>query len=136
MAKTANMKHLMLITALFTISIGLKAQDISIKNEKYQMGKITYGKPVEYTVEITNNGKDSLTLETARAGCGCTTPNFTPNQKFGPGETIKIQIQFNGSVLGNFTRFTDIIFTGGMVKQVSFSGEGVQMPKSTTSKTK
>lgn len=136
MAKTANMKHLMLITALFTISIGLKAQDISIKNEKYQMGKITYGKPVEYTVEITNNGKDSLTLETARAGCGCTTPNFTPNQKFGPGETIKIQIQFNGSVLGNFTRFTDIIFTGGMVKQVSFSGEGVQMPKSNTSKTK
>lgn len=125
----------MLITALFAISIGLKAQDISIKNEKYQMGKITYGKPVEYVVEITNTGKDSLTLETARAGCGCTTPNFTPNQKFGPGETIKIQIQFNGSVLGNFTRFTDIIFTGGMVKQVSFSGEGVQMPKSNTSKT-
>jgi hypothetical protein len=122
------MKQLLLITALFAVTTGLKAQAISIKNEKYQMGKITYGKPVEYSVEITNTGKDTLTMETARAGCGCTTPNFTPNQKFGPGQTVKILIQFNGSVMGNFTRFTDIIFSGGLVKQVSFSGEGVQAP--------
>ena len=94
----------MLITALIAVSMGVKAQSISLKNEKYEMGKITYGKPVEYTVELTNTGKDTLTLETARAGCGCTTPNFTPNQKFGPGETVKILIQFNGSVLGTRPR--------------------------------
>ena len=122
------MKHLLLISAFFAISAGLKAQSVSIKNEKYQMGKIPYGKPVEYLVEITNTGKDTLTMETARAGCGCTTPNFTPNQKFGPGETIKVNIAFNGSVIGNFTRFTDLVFSGGMVKQVSFSGEGIQEP--------
>ncbi|MBH2004793.1 MAG: DUF1573 domain-containing protein [Sphingobacteriia bacterium] len=122
------MKQLLLITALFALTSGLKAQSISIKNEKYQMGKIPYGKPVEYVVEITNTGKDTLTMETARAGCGCTTPNFTPNQKFGPGQSVKVNILFNGSVLGNFTRFTDIVFAGGLVKQVSFSGEGVQEP--------
>lgn len=120
------MKHLLLISAFFAISAGLKAQSVSIKNEKYQMGKIPYGKPVEYVVEITNTGKDTLTMETARAGCGCTTPNFTPNQKFGPGQSVKVNIVFNGSVLGNFTRFTDLVFSGGMVKQVSFTGEGVQ----------
>ncbi len=120
------MKYLMLITVLFAVSISTKAQSVSIKNEKYEMGKITYGKPVEYSVEITNTGKDTVTLETARAGCGCTTPNFTPNQKFGPGETVKVLIQFSGSVLGSFTRFTDIILSGGIVKQVSFTGEGVQ----------
>lgn len=122
------MKQLLLITALFALTSGLKAQSVSIKNEKYQMGKIPYGKPVEYVVEITNTGKDTLTMETARAGCGCTTPNFTPNQKFGPGQSVKVNILFNGSVLGNFTRFTDIVFAGGAVKQVSFSGEGVQEP--------
>lgn len=122
------MKQLLLITALFALTSGLKAQSVSIKNEKYQMGKIPYGKPVEYVVEITNTGKDTLTMETARAGCGCTTPNFTPNQKFGPGQSVKVNILFNGSVLGNFTRFTDIVFAGGVVKQVSFSGEGVQEP--------
>jgi len=116
----------MLITALFAISMGTEAQSVSFKNEKYEMGKITYGKPVEYTVEITNSGTDTLTLETVKAGCGCTTPNFTHNQKFGPGETVKILIQFDGSVLGSFTRFTDIVLSGGIVKQVSFTGEGVQ----------
>ena len=108
------------------VFVGVKAQSMSITNEKYQMGKIIYGKPVEYTVEIVNTGSDTLTLETARAGCGCTTPNFTPNQKFGPGQSVKVLIQFNSSVLGNFTRYTDIVFSGGLVKQVSFSGEGVQ----------
>ena len=126
------MKRILLITALFAVTAGVKAQQISIKNEKFQMGKIAYGKPVEYAVEITNTGKDTLTLETARAGCGCTTPNFTPNQRFGPGQSVIINILFNGSVLGNFTRFTDIIFTGGLVKQVSFSGEGVQEKQSST----
>jgi len=120
------MKYLLLITALFALSMATKAQSVSFKNEKYEMGKITYGKPVEYNVEITNTGNDTLTLETARAGCGCTTPNFTPNQKFGPGETVKVLIQFNGSVMGAFTRFTDIVLSGGIVKQVSFTGEGVQ----------
>ncbi len=120
------MKHLLLITSFFMVFVGLKAQNITIKNEKYDMGKITYGKPVEYTVEILNTGSDTLTLETARAGCGCTTPNFTPNQKFGPGQSVKVLIQFNSSVLGNFTRYTDIVLSGGIVKQVSFTGEGVQ----------
>ena len=120
------MKHLLLITSFFIVFVGLKAQNISIKNEKYDMGKIIYGKPVEYTVEILNTGADTIMLETAKAGCGCTTPNFIPNQKFGPGESVKILIQFNSSVLGNFTRYTDIFLSGGLVKQVSFSGEGVQ----------
>jgi len=116
----------MLITVLFAVSLGTKAQSVSLKNDKYEMGKITYGKPVEYIVEITNTGTDTLTLETARAGCGCTTPNFTPNQRFGPSETVKILIQFDGSVLGSFTRSTVIVLSGGIVKQVSFTGEGVQ----------
>ncbi|MEI6264377.1 MAG: DUF1573 domain-containing protein [Sphingobacteriia bacterium] len=128
------MKHLLLIASFFMVFVGLKAQNITIKNEKYDMGKIIYGKPVEYTVEILNNGTDTLTLETARAGCGCTTPNFTPNQKFGPGQSVKILIQFNSSVLGNFTRYTDIVLSGGLVKQVSFTGEGVQQESLNKSK--
>lgn len=120
------MKHLLLIASFFMVFVGLKAQNITIKNEKYDMGKIIYGKPVEYTVEIVNNGSDTLILEKATAGCGCTTPNFVPNQKFGPGQSVKILIQFNSSVLGNFTRYTDIVLSGGIVKQVSFTGEGVQ----------
>lgn len=129
-SKFTRMKFLLVLIAFLGISASSIAQDnlskVAIKNETYDMGKVTYGKPVEYVVEVTNTSKETLKLEGVRAGCGCTTPDFTPNQIFKPGETIKIKIQFNGSVLGKFTRFTDIILSGGLVKQTSFTGEGVK----------
>lgn len=124
------MKIWVAIVAFLTFSCGIMAQDngakVSIKNETYNMGKVSFGKPVEYWVEVTNISKDTLKLEGVRAGCGCTTPDFVPNQVFKPGETVKIKINFNGSVIGKFTRFTDIFISGGIVKQTSFTGEGVQ----------
>ncbi|TAF55727.1 MAG: DUF1573 domain-containing protein [Sphingobacteriia bacterium] len=102
------------------------ALPVKISNERYDFGKITYGKPVAYVITLTNEGKDTLALENVRPGCGCTTPNFTPGQKFGPGQTVDITIGFNSSVLGKFTRFTDIILSGGVVRQTSFTGEGIQ----------
>lgn len=130
-SKFMQMKFWIGIIAFLSISLGSIAQDnganrVSIKNETYDMGKVTYGKPVEYWVEVTNTSKETLKLEGVRAGCGCTTPDFTPNQTFKPGETVKIKIQFNGSVIGKFTRFTDIYISGGLVKQTSFTGEGIQ----------
>lgn len=130
-SKFMQMKFWIGIIAFLSISLGSIAQDnsankVSIKNETYDMGKVTYGKPVEYWVEVTNTSKETLKLEGVKAGCGCTTPDFTPNQTFKPGETVKIKIQFNGSVIGKFTRFTDIYISGGLVKQTSFTGEGIQ----------
>lgn len=130
------MKKIFVLAAVLFTGLLTKAQTtvqaadplagiVEFKNADYNFGKITLGKPVSYDVEIKNISKDTLTLANARAGCGCTTPNFTPNQKFGPGQTIKVTIQFNGSVSGTFTRFTDINFSNGLSKQVRFSGEGV-----------
>lgn len=109
------------------------AKVLQFKNAEYDFGKITLGKPVSYVVEITNISNDSITLENAHAGCGCTTPNFVPNQKFGPGQTVKVNIGFNGSVQGAFTRFTDISFSGGLTKQTRFTGEGIPEAKSAES---
>ncbi len=126
------MRILVLFAAFFTLVTGCKAQEqpkdskVTIQNEHYQMGKTTYGVPVEYEVVITNISNETLRLEGAKAGCGCTTPDFTPNQAFKPGESVKVKIRFNGSVTGKYTRYTDITLSGGIVKQVSFSGEGVQ----------
>jgi len=99
---------------------------IEFKNDAYNFGKITYGKPVEYVVEFKNISKDTLAVLQAQPGCGCTTPSFTPNEKFGPGQTVKMTIRFNSSALGAFTRYTDVYFTGGFTKKLTFTGEGVQ----------
>ena len=99
---------------------------IEFKNDTYNFGKITFGKPVEYVVEMKNIGKDSLSILNAQPGCGCTTPSFKPNEKFGPGQTVKMTIRFNSSAIGAFTRYTDVYFTGGLTKKFTFSGEGIQ----------
>lgn len=126
---------LAILTVLFT-SITANAQQnieqvLKFTNEAYEFGKISFGKPVSYTIEVTNISKDTITLVNARPGCGCTTPNFKPNQKMAPGQKAQVGITFNGSVMGAFTRFTDIEFTGGLRKQTKFSGEGVAIIENT-----
>ena len=99
---------------------------VEFKNAEYKLGKIPLGKPVEFTIEMKNISPDSITLVNVQAGCGCTAPNFTPNEKFGPGQISKILIRFNGGTKGPFTKFSTIYFDGGLTKQVSFSGEGIE----------
>jgi len=127
------MKKIIVILGLFlSIYSSASAQNtnaidqvLKFKNETYDFGKISFGKPASYVIEFTNIGKDTLTLLNARPGCGCTTPNFKPNEKIAPGKTGQVQITFNGSAMGAFTRATTLDFSGGLVKQTQFSGEGV-----------
>jgi len=130
-------KILTLLLAFFAVlqvfsqtSATTKENDINtqlaIKNAAYDFGKISYGKPVEYLVEMKNIGSDTLTILSAQPGCGCTTPSFVPNEKFGPNQSVKMTIRFNGSALGTFTRYVDVNFSGGLTKKLTFNGEGIQ----------
>jgi hypothetical protein len=100
-------------------------QVLKFKNDVYDFGKISFGQPATYTIEFTNISKDTLALVNARPGCGCTTPNFKPNEKIAPGKMGQVQITFNGSAMGSFTRATALEFSNGLVKQTQFAGEGV-----------
>jgi hypothetical protein len=100
-------------------------QVLKFKNDVYDFGKISFGQPASYTIQFTNISKDTLALVNARPGCGCTTPNFKPNEKIAPGKMGQVQITFNGSAMGSFTRATALEFSNGLVKQTQFAGEGV-----------
>ncbi len=95
---------------------------LSFTNDDYDMGKIPYGKPLEYNLTIKNISKDTVTLLSIKAGCGCTTPKYRANDLILPGKSIFITLGFNGGASGEFTKFADLYFNDGMQKQVKFHG--------------
>ncbi len=125
-------KSLFVLSLVLGICSSISAQTtatidqlLKFKNESFDFGKISFGKPASYTIEFTNISKDTITLVNARPGCGCTTPNFKPNEKIAPGKVGQVQITFNGSAMGTFSRATTLEFSNGLIKQTQFAGEGV-----------
>ena len=95
---------------------------LSITNTDYDMGRISSGKPLEYNLVIKNISKDTVSLVDVKVGCGCTTPKFRAGESLLPGKSTFITLGFNGGANGEFTKFADIIFSGGLSKQVRFHG--------------
>ncbi|MES2332499.1 MAG: DUF1573 domain-containing protein [Bacteroidota bacterium] len=99
---------------------------VVITNLDYDMGRIPFGKPLEYNVTIKNISKDTVILKEVVAGCGCTTPKYRAGEKILPGKSTYITLGFNGSASGDFTKTADIHFNDGtLFKQVKFHGFAV-----------
>src|ERR671939_246698 len=107
-------KLLLLVPALFTVAL-LRAQTpatqqqqqnditkvVEFKELDHDFGKIPYGKPAEFELEMKNISSDSLKIENVQVGCGCTTPKWSAGP-YAPGETFKVGIGFNGATDGEF----------------------------------
>ena len=61
---------------------------IQFKELDHDFGKIPYGKPAEYNLDMKNISSDSVTIEDVKVGCGCTTPKWQP----GPMRRARILI--------------------------------------------
>ncbi len=103
------------------------AKFIQISDADHDMGKIPYGKPIEYELSVKNVSSDSIKLQNVQAGCGCTTPVWKPGP-YAPGETFKIKVGFNGSSKGGFTKNVTIFLDNGLSKQIHFHGETFETP--------
>ena len=110
------------------------AQDVAkflqISDVDHDMGKIPFGKPIEYELSVKNVSSDSVKLQNVQAGCGCTTPIWKPGP-YAPGETFKIKVGFNGSTKGAFTKNVTIFLDNGLSKQIKFHGETFETPDNT-----
>lgn len=99
---------------------------LKFTNDNFDMGKITYGKPTEFTVDIENISAAPITIDNVMVGCGCTTPKYTKGQVIAPGAHASVVLGFNGSAVGVFSKVATVFFSGNLTKQISFHGEGVQ----------
>jgi hypothetical protein len=103
------MKKLLLslfITAISIITVNAQA---TFKTTKHNFGKIKHNVPATYTFTFTNTGSTPLVIESAVAGCGCTTPEY-PKNPIAKGKTGTIKVTYNAATVGAFTKDVTVKF--------------------------
>jgi hypothetical protein len=120
------------IAALLFISAHAQAVDsiAKFKTTSYSFGKIKQSVPATTEFTFVNKGDKPLIIETAEAGCGCTTPDYpkTPIQK---GKTGVIKVTYNAESPGKFTKQVTVKFANITTPVVlTIDGEVIEKSKS------
>ncbi|SRR5690242_3571855 len=100
---------------------------IQFKELDHDFGRIPYGKPAEFNLDMKNISSDSVTIEDVKVGCGCTTPKWQPGP-YAPGQDFDITIGFNGYTEGPFNKVVTLYFKGGLSQLIKFHGETFKQP--------
>ena len=105
---------------------------MKLNSDKHDFGKIKQGVPVTTYFTITNTSNQPLVIESATAGCGCTTPEYA-KEPVPAGATTKLKVGYNAAAVGRFDKPVTIKFAGvAETKQVMISGEVVNETASVT----
>jgi len=108
------MKYILTV-ALLALSFSVFAQEnnspAKFTEMKHVFGKIPQGTPVTTEFSFTNTGTKPLIIETAEAGCGCTTPEY-PKAPIMAGKKGVIKVTYNAASSGPFTKNVNVKFAG------------------------
>lgn len=66
-------------------------------------GEIEQGMPKEAQFKLTNEGKEPLLIQTAKAGCGCTNLKYSQEPVL-PGKSTIVAATYNAAAMGTFTK--------------------------------
>lgn len=76
---------------------------IEFEKTVHDFGANPQGVPVTYDFVFRNTGDEPLVLQSVKASCGCTTPNW-PREPIMPGQESNITVKYNMARAGNFTK--------------------------------
>jgi len=122
------MKKLLFLAAAFVTGISAMAQQkadevMKLSTDKHDFGKIKQGVPVTTYFTITNTSDKPIVIESATAGCGCTTPEYA-KEPIPAGGTTKLKVGYNAAAPGHFDKPVTIKLAGvAETKQVMITGE-------------
>jgi hypothetical protein len=111
------MKKLLLMAAVMVAGFAASAQEIKPEDvvktsaDKHEFGKIKQGVPVTTYFEIKNTSERPVVIESAVAGCGCTTPEYS-KEPIAPGATAKLKVGYNAAAMGPFTKDVTVKLAG------------------------
>jgi len=66
-------------------------------------GEIEQGIPKEAQFKLTNEGKEPLLIQTAKAGCGCTNLKYSQEPVL-PGKSTIVSATYNAAAMGQFSK--------------------------------
>lgn len=124
------MKKILLLAALFTGAFTVSAQQkadevIKVDMVKHDFGKIKQGSPVTTFFTITNTSDRPVFIESATAGCGCTTPEYS-KEPIAPNTTTRVKVGYNAAAMGHFDKDVSIKIAGFTEpKVIKITGEVV-----------
>lgn len=98
-------KVLFLVVALISMSV-VFAQDkapLEFKETKHSFGKIKQNIPATFVFTFKNTSSAPVVIESAVAGCGCTTPEY-PKGVIPKGGSNSIKVTYNAASMGAFTK--------------------------------
>ena len=110
------MKKILLLAAVFATGMTTMAQQkadevMKVNTEKYDFGKIKQGVPVTTFFIVTNTSDKPIFIESATAGCGCTTPEFS-KEPIAPNGTTQLKVGYNAATMGHFDKTVSIKVAG------------------------
>ncbi len=108
---------------LTTLSLGLFAQKIKVKNDVIYCGNVAYEQPVTVKFELQNTGNSPLTISNVRTSCGCTTVDY-PKQAIPAGDNFVVNATYDARMMGHFSK--DIgLYTNDSEKPLYLTMRGV-----------
>ncbi|MFA6127303.1 MAG: DUF1573 domain-containing protein [Bacteroidales bacterium] len=99
----------------------------------YDFGKnVTQGKPASATFNITNAGKEPVTITLVQPSCGCTSPKYT-KEPIKPGEKGEVVLTYDAKISGYFSKSAQVKLNDGQKYALTIKGEvqKVDQPAST-----
>ena len=102
-APTAPAAPAVTITAPATPVVNPNAPKANWDKTVNDFGEIEQGIPKEAQFTLTNEGKEPLLIQTAKAGCGCTNLKYYQEPVL-PGKSTIVAATYNAAAMGQFTK--------------------------------
>ncbi|MCF2874893.1 MULTISPECIES: DUF1573 domain-containing protein [unclassified Tenacibaculum] len=102
------MKTILPFLVLCFIGVTMNAQEFKFVTESIDYGKISQGSEGTRTFEFTNIGDAPLIITGVQSTCGCAIPK-KPEKPIMPGEKGQIQVSYDTSRMGGFSKAVTII---------------------------
>ena len=103
------MKKFLFIAFLFVAVSAFAQEPVKFVETKHSFGKLKQNIPATYIFKFSNTSSKPLVIESAVAGCGCTTPEY-PKEPIAKGKQGTIKVTYNAASMGAFTKDVTVKF--------------------------